>query len=173
MSHAANPQPISPVDQPVDAVAAIFNWTADAGKNYELQVARDAAFSDISLTLNAGAADTATLYDLLPSSEATLFWRVRSIDGGGAGEWSSPAAFVASSRAMAARPRTPAKQGSRPSHSSAASPSPAPAGSVAAPATAGAIESIDGTTSQAMVTTAIAVGLVSFVVLMLILAALV
>ena len=99
---SSQPEPGAPDNGYVDASAATFSWkttgSAILSEAYELQIARDASFSDVVQSLPVGKADSVTLYELLPASGETMYWRVRGQSGGTWGSWSRHASFVASTR---------------------------------------------------------------------------
>lgn len=99
------PQPLAPRDGALVGVAAVpFEWSAveDAGE-YVLQIARDAAFEDVILTLSVGETTAATLHHTLDAwADEDLHWRVR---GARSGEWGPAAHFHAASAARLASER--------------------------------------------------------------------
>lgn len=85
---AAEPAPSQAVPHPeappegalVDAQAVPFAWTEVPGASgYVLQVAADADFEDVLVSLSTGPTTALTLYDTLAARDETdLHWRVRT-----------------------------------------------------------------------------------------------
>ena len=79
--------------------AARLAWSGPAGVGYRVQVARDAAFTEVVLDRNAGAA---TRLDIGAMPPGQYFWRAASIAGGRSGDWSTPRSYVQRPSAPAA-----------------------------------------------------------------------
>ncbi len=68
----------------------VFKWTYTGGclpSSYEVQFARDAAFTDVYLTANTQEPYAQELLMAFPDC-SSLFWRVRASDGSSFGPWS-------------------------------------------------------------------------------------
>lgn len=176
------PDLVSPLGSHLDAAAATFQWAAQEGRSYELEVARDEQFNDVVVSLGAGKADSLTLYELIPTTGQRMYWRVR--DTSGQSGWST-GSFISSNRndepaesgkgqraGAAGIAGTAATAGSAHVHTTAHT-SGAHAGAVGATVTEDVLEqTIDGSTSQGLAIGAVVLMFVSFIALLLILQAL-
>jgi hypothetical protein len=82
-------------DAEIDGGTALFQWRArDGATGYRLQVARDAACTDLLFDAPVGDTTEMTLYDTLPEDGQTFFWRVRGEAPQPTG-WSAAVPFVA------------------------------------------------------------------------------
>ena len=175
------PDLVSPRGSHLDAAAATFQWAAQPGRSYELEVARDENFSDKVVSLSAGKADSLTLYELIPTTGARMYWRVR--DTSGQSGWST-ASFISSNRndepaepgtvpstgASAAVGAGAASAGSGADVHTTAHTSGSHPGAVGAMVTEDVLEqTIDGSTSSGLAIGAVVLMLASFVALLLIL----
>ena len=90
----AQPSPptlISPADGGT-AILPTFQWgEVTEAEKYEIQVASDSAFTN-ELWLQETEDETITPINTLPNGP--LYWRVRSLDAGGAGDWSAAWTFT-------------------------------------------------------------------------------
>lgn len=104
-SHAADrpaldvvgPRPLSPLaGDVVDAAALALAWEGVAGATgYQVEVSPDPTFAADVLALKVGPATELALVGALPAVGARLFWRVRALLAGDAGQWSARARFYA------------------------------------------------------------------------------
>ena len=77
----------------IDSLAAHFTWNALPGtKTYRLQVAADDAFNQLVVDSNIGATNDVTVFDLIPPTGASMYWRVQAEGDAG---WSAPERFTA------------------------------------------------------------------------------
>jgi len=92
----APPVPIHPIEgDAVDARAAAFTWESvpEAG-GYQLQVGRTESFDDPLVDLPFDQTTSLTLFEMLPTEESPLYWRVRSLfPNDTEGPWSDTAVF--------------------------------------------------------------------------------
>jgi len=92
----APPVPIHPIDgDAVDARAAAFTWESVPGASgYQLQVGPDESFDDPIVDLPFDQTTTLTLFEMLPTEAAPLYWRVRALfPNDTEGPWSETAVF--------------------------------------------------------------------------------
>jgi hypothetical protein len=161
-SHA--PRPITPVDNtPVDGSAAPFSWEPVPGAMaYRLQVGADAEFRQTHFDAEVGNTTTLTLYELLPESNASWYWRVQARDAQGWQGWSPAARFrpVSDDEAMAYETAQATAASTQRARSTQAATPTTYAGAV--PATDLPIPVLEGRTSSTEVFVAIFVGLLSF-----------
>ncbi|HVT65165.1 MAG TPA: hypothetical protein VHD81_08420 [Mycobacteriales bacterium] len=94
---APAPTLVSPANETDTAVKdVILDWKPVAGaSSYEVQVSRNAAFTNNGIDLPNGGVTTATLFEMpLGLPHTTYFWRVRAKVSNGIGAWSQPWQFL-------------------------------------------------------------------------------
>ena len=84
---------LTPPDQSEQSQPLTLAWSAQGFVNsFDLQVATDVGFTDVIFETSGLGTSSLTLQDLLPDSQ--YFWRVRTVNQGGASGWAS-ASFTA------------------------------------------------------------------------------
>lgn len=80
-----------------------YSWTpTDFADTYDLQVASDVAFTDLIMDMTA--IESTNLLSVMLDIQTTYYWRVRSNNTCGTGEWTAPSSFTTAAITCAPTP---------------------------------------------------------------------